>query len=877
MGIDAGSVYSQIRVDLATLKTDLQSTSNLFDAFVLQNAASTDKLTNSMVRKWDAAMQAVNGDLERTSQLVKAGAITEQEAVQRQIAMRQQLLAVLTNHATVRGEYTNEEIAQYKQINGEITKLQEGLAKTGSEGAGAFAGIQSQIVGTITHIATIAGIIETVKKGVEALGEAEGEYRNLLSQYRQLEAVLKSTGASAWTTMDHLKELGETIEESTGQEKDLTASLQTVLLGFREIRGVNFDRAVNSITNMAKVMKMDVIAATQAVGKALDKPIEGMDALSRQGFRWTEQQKEMIKAWVNTGETAKAQAFILDELDKTFGDAAAASYGLMGKIKTANKDIQEETGRAVANNGFLTLLREGWLKIAEATAKALKLSNDYKEAAKAEEKGNATQNQRIVIIQKEIEDYQQLINMTIANGSALSAAGKKDIEHYRANIKALQDYIEAIKKQIKLEDEKKQIDAKAAEEAEKAAKAAAEARTREIAEENALAEYLIEKQGEIEGARYLAAYNAWKKKQELKDKEKTEEEYLAEYIIEKAGNIEGARYLAAYNEWKKEEELREKKKRDEEELKNKTISSIDEMINKLNDQADEFENTGRVSRNTLKYQVEDLIANAEKLGISKDKVDQLRAAWEVLQGDLIKKDAHEEWVKNFESSANSIRSIIQSISEIFSASIQNQLDALERQYNKEQELLEYNGKTKEQYLQDQYDAAVKSGNKEKIADAKKELEKYKLEEEYEKKRAQLQYKIDLAKWEASTAEIVLSEAVGIAKAWEDPLTAPLTMALVIAADVAQLAAAMIAKPQPPQFQTGGIVLGSSYSGDNVIARVNSGEMILTQEQQAKLFRMAQGSGAESGNIEIPISLTLDGKEVAHAVARRFNNGEVRLK
>ena len=49
----------------------------------------------------------------------------------------------------------------------------------------------------------------------------------------------------------------------------------------------------------------------------------------------------------------------------------------------------------------------------------------------------------------------------------------------------------------------------------------------------------------------------------------------------------------------------------------------------------------------------------------------------------------------------------------------------------------------------------------------------------------------------------------------------------------------------PKFADGGIVNGSSFSGDRVMARVNSGEMILNRSQQANLFGMINGGG--SGN------------------------------
>lgn len=62
-----------------------------------------------------------------------------------------------------------------------------------------------------------------------------------------------------------------------------------------------------------------------------------------------------------------------------------------------------------------------------------------------------------------------------------------------------------------------------------------------------------------------------------------------------------------------------------------------------------------------------------------------------------------------------------------------------------------------------------------------------------------------------------------------------------------------------KFEHGGIVGGSSFTGDKVIARVNSGEMILNRSQQAQLFAMANGSAlassaAQSVNISQNISI-----------------------
>ena len=46
-----------------------------------------------------------------------------------------------------------------------------------------------------------------------------------------------------------------------------------------------------------------------------------------------------------------------------------------------------------------------------------------------------------------------------------------------------------------------------------------------------------------------------------------------------------------------------------------------------------------------------------------------------------------------------------------------------------------------------------------------------------------------------------------------------------------------------KFQDGGIVGGSSFYGDKILARVNSGELIMNGKQQRALWGMMQGAGS----------------------------------
>jgi len=59
--------------------------------------------------------------------------------------------------------------------------------------------------------------------------------------------------------------------------------------------------------------------------------------------------------------------------------------------------------------------------------------------------------------------------------------------------------------------------------------------------------------------------------------------------------------------------------------------------------------------------------------------------------------------------------------------------------------------------------------------------------------------------------------------------------------------------QIPGFETGGIVGGNSFTGDQVPAYVNSGEMILTRSQQSNLFKSLNGTSGgawETANVTI---------------------------
>ena len=94
------------------------------------------------------------------------------------------------------------------------------------------------------------------------------------------------------------------------------------------------------------------------------------------------------------------------------------------------------------------------------------------------------------------------------------------------------------------------------------------------------------------------------------------------------------------------------------------------------------------------------------------------------------------------------------------------------------------------------------------------------------------------------------KAVSTSKHWIEAISAVAALGAVVAAAISAAN-----KTNIQRFANGGIVGGSSFTGDRVSAQVNSGEMILNKSQQANLFRIANGGSAGGKEVTFHISGT----------------------
>jgi hypothetical protein len=188
--------------------------------------------------------------------------------------------------------------------------------------------LKGSILGAIGGAISVVGITSAISKIKQETIDAEKEQT-------QLAAAIKSTGGAAGWSIERLNAMADSMEKTSTFSAGQINQAQTRMLSYAGVVGEQFPRAMQAVIDMSERMGYEVTASAETIGKALDVPSEGLTALSKQGFRFTDAQKELVKQFERTGQTAKAQEIILQALESSYGGAAQAARDTLGGSLTA--------------------------------------------------------------------------------------------------------------------------------------------------------------------------------------------------------------------------------------------------------------------------------------------------------------------------------------------------------------------------------------------------------------------------------------------------------------------------------------------------------------------------------------------------------------
>jgi len=245
--------------------------------------------------------------------------------------------------------------------------IENSLGKTAQTNVGGLGGAINTAVGTFGKLAIgvgVAGIaINSTIAVVEKLAEGFNELMQASEAQQRVDAqtnaVLQSTGDISGATLQSVQKLADTIENSTPILHTNAQAAENMLLTFTSIGHTELPTATKAVIDMATAMNGGLIPSQQQlidtsiqVGKALNDPDIGLLNLRRDGVEFSDAQKQVIEQLVATGQGAKAQQLILDELNKEFGgsaQAALATYGgAVQNLQNKMTDLKEVIGDALS-------------------------------------------------------------------------------------------------------------------------------------------------------------------------------------------------------------------------------------------------------------------------------------------------------------------------------------------------------------------------------------------------------------------------------------------------------------------------------------------------------------------------------------------------
>ena len=231
-------------------------------------------------------------------------------------------------------------------------------------------------------IAGIAEGFEFLKGAVEAFSESE-------NQVAQLKAGIESTGGAAGITLQEMTKQATDFAETLPFAKSEIMNVQAQLLTFPAVTKATFTQATQAILDISTRTHHSTQEVSIMIGKALQNPVLGINALRRVGANFTAEQTDLIKHLIATGQSAKAQQFILHELATEYGGSAAAAAdtvtGPVSVMSSKFEEQREKVGELIAD-GFMALrpvlnwLIEAFGKVVDAIRDSIEWFKVHKNA-----------------------------------------------------------------------------------------------------------------------------------------------------------------------------------------------------------------------------------------------------------------------------------------------------------------------------------------------------------------------------------------------------------------------------------------------------------------------------------------------------------------
>lgn len=184
--------------------------------------------------------------------------------------------------------------------------------------------------------------ITALFEGWEFIENSKEAFEGLEKQVARLDTVLKSTKFAAGFSSSDIQAQAREISKTIVNSRQEILQAQGTLLSNTNIRGDTFKKALQASADYSTFFGTDMATGAKLLGRALQDPLQGMNSLRRLNIIFSDEQKKQIKNYESQGQLVKAQAVLLEEINKKFsGQAQAFALTDAGKIQVARKQWEE--------------------------------------------------------------------------------------------------------------------------------------------------------------------------------------------------------------------------------------------------------------------------------------------------------------------------------------------------------------------------------------------------------------------------------------------------------------------------------------------------------------------------------------------------------
>ncbi len=290
--------------------------------------------------------------------------------------------------------------------NGNVNKLAAGVRHAQTNVA-AFQGPLGGVSGRLGALSTMLSNTNPLMVGLGLavsgvtllMVGAVKEFDQFNLRNKKTEALLKATGSASGFTGEQLDKMAKAVALNTLASVEGIKDTQNVLLTFKGISKDSFSSAITLSQDMAAVMGTDSKSAALQLGKALERPTQGITSLKKAGVSFTQGQRDMIRDMEDAGRVVDAQTYILETLKNQIGGTGAAEGDgtVVGAIDSFDQhwqqlkvNVADSSGAATAAAEFFNIIGNaaaGWndilftddqSRLTELTAQRMELQQELK-------------------------------------------------------------------------------------------------------------------------------------------------------------------------------------------------------------------------------------------------------------------------------------------------------------------------------------------------------------------------------------------------------------------------------------------------------------------------------------------------------------------